>query len=137
MYNTTRIAIFFAVLVCLALPSRADDTPAGMVAFFSGAGCPSGWAVATAAQGRLIVGTTDGAHQGLTVADPMKDATPPTHTHVFKPAYISVPERPIAGISGCCNNTAARAGGLSTPEGTTTASDAALPFVQLTVCRKN
>ncbi|HXA15395.1 MAG TPA: hypothetical protein VN380_00265 [Thermoanaerobaculia bacterium] len=143
-------SVLFAFLVSLAVPAFAvdntppgdntpprDNTPPGMVSFFSGSGCPAGWGIAWAASGRLIVGTTDGPKRGSVVGDPMKDATPPTHTHTFKSASFTMQSRWIAGASACCNNSAAKTDTLWTPEGPTVASDGNLPYLQLTVCQKH
>jgi hypothetical protein len=114
-------------------PSTTDGTPPGMVAFFMATGCPAGWTVPTAAQGRLIVGVTTPSSVGLTLNDPMANQTPPTHTNDYS-VTLSMSSKSISA-STCCNNQGAAAKGY-TVKGTTAAATSNLPFMQLPVCQK-
>jgi len=138
------LSLLISFLVMAVGQIRADDdqTPNGMVAFFmtSGAGCPPGWAVATAAQGRLLLGVTDGDSVGASVGTPLAAQTAPLHVHSYQTA-VTLDEKKIAAIH-CCNNQGAKNGDYTVPDnapGTTNGGvgeTSNLPFIQLVACQK-
>jgi hypothetical protein len=142
------LAASFAFLVASALPFPAaaqDTSPSGMVAFFmsSGAGCPTGWTVATSAQGRLLVGVADTSAVGVVVDNPMLNQTDPQHDHGYYPS-VTLPVKKIAAIH-CCNKQGAQSGPYTLIKSVgpprvasvfTQASTSNLPFIQLVICQK-
>src|SRR5262245_46377364 len=80
-----------ALSACPAAAQPTDTSPSGMVAFFmaTAAACPSGWTVATMAQGRLIVGVTSGSAVGTQVGTALTSQSgtgttaAPTHQHSY------------------------------------------------------
>ena len=56
-----------------ATASGSGGTPAGMVAFFDAASCPSGWSEHAAARGRYVVGLNPGGALGGTGGSPLGD----------------------------------------------------------------
>src|SRR5262245_30685047 len=73
-----------------AAAQSTDTSPSGMVAFFmaTAAACPPGWTAATMAQGRLIVGVTNGSAVGTQVgtaltSQPGTGTAAPTHQHSY------------------------------------------------------
>jgi microcystin-dependent protein len=76
-----------------------DTTPSGLVGFFMGGVCPSGWSEITAARGRVIVGlpaggTNQGTH-GTALSNvgannvTLGVANLPPHTHTVDPAPVT------------------------------------------------
>ena len=136
------------VLVASALSSRAGsaapppkagttavDVPAGTVAFFATAACPSGWAPAKYAAGRLVVATTHGVNLRRQVGTALKNAEDRAHAHAFE-TKVSINFKEIAGAESCCNGRAAKAGTYTT-KGETGEASSGLPFVQLVICEKS
>ncbi|MFO0696085.1 MAG: hypothetical protein U0230_21155 [Polyangiales bacterium] len=111
-----------------------DGAPVGAVAFFaSGTACPNGWAPATAVEGRMIVGVTDGAAVGVNVGTPLADQENRTHTHAYTGTF-TITKKGIAALAGS-NTQGANAQAYSV-SGTTAASTSGLPFVQVLACVK-
>ena len=65
------------------IESRTGElVPAGTIAFFATAGCPTGWTAYGAANGRYVVAAPSGGTVGGTVgATPMTNLENRTHTH--------------------------------------------------------
>ncbi len=57
------------------------SVPSGMIAFFAGSACPSGWTEYTAARGRAIVGLVASGTAAGTVGTALTDKQDKTHTH--------------------------------------------------------
>lgn len=76
-----------------------DTTPAGLVGFFMGGTCPSGWSEVTAARGRVIVGLPSGGTNQGAYGTALSNLGPrsvtlgvsnlPAHTHDVDPAAVS------------------------------------------------
>ena len=134
------LAVWASVSGVRPSPAQFTDTsPSGMVAFFmsSGAQCPSGWTAATQAQGRLILGVTNGSTVGVTVGSPLASQTAPSHQHSYQ-AMVDIPSRSIAAWH-CCNNQGAQSGYRMVPDnppGSTGSAASHLPLIQLVVCQK-
>ena len=85
----------------MASARSEDGTPAGMLAFFGGkVGCPSGWAVATNAQGRAVVAVQYSQNVGVTVGNPMGNAAAESHIHSFKTS-VDLPYKSVSLASPC------------------------------------
>jgi len=101
------------------------------------AACPAGWTVATMAQGRLIVGVTNGSAVGTQVGTALTSQSgttaSPTHQHSYA-GSVSVSSRHISAAH-CCNNQGAQSGTYSL-SGSTDAATSNLPLMQLVVCQK-
>lgn len=132
------------VSLAVALGARSgaaasDTTPSGMVAFFMLSQCPTGWATATEAQGRLLLGVTNGNNIKVAVGTPLANATAPTHQHAYQTSVSVVYFDQWLGVGGYSDATHAAVGTYPVPDnppGATDASIANLPLVQLLVCRK-
>src|SRR5262249_26469289 len=111
--------------------SPDDDVPRGMVAYFTGAACPSGWQRADLASGRLIVAVTDPIAVGRTIRVPLGAAEDRTPTHGLAPT-MKLPSKSISGADG--GNNQGAASGDQAIHGDTAPATSGLPFVQLTVC---
>jgi|LNFM01.1.fsa_nt_gb hypothetical protein len=92
-----------------------------------------GWAPATVAQGRFVVGVTESAGVGRTVGNALTDRENRTHTHTFN-ATVNLPARAIAASNGG-NNQGARSGAYNIM-GATAAAASGLGYVQLRACVK-
>jgi hypothetical protein len=132
---------FWVVLGAAALLSvsaAGDPPPPGgvprhVLAMFNAATCPTGWAEATAARGRLMVGVDSGAFTNVPVGVPLGDREDRTHTHTFS-GTVTPTVKSISAASGG-NNSAAQSApsSWSTPGA---AAPSGLPFIQLLVCEK-
>lgn len=81
------LALAIGVASTAAAPALAQGLPQYMVAYMTGAGqtqCPDNWTEAAYAQGRLILGTTDGSEIQKLAGTPASDKQPPQHAHAFK-----------------------------------------------------
>ena len=115
----------------------AEEIPKGMVAFFSGTDCPSGWSAPDYPRGRLILGTTEAGWVGQTFGFPaLGDREDRQHTHDYI-GYTRISGKPICGACGGRNELGARAGGTRRVEGDTEPATTRLPFIQYLVCEKN
>jgi len=149
------LALAVGVASCVAAaPAVAQGLPQHMVAYMEGAGltqCPDNWTEAAYAQGRVILGTTDGSKIQKKAGTPATAGQVPQHDHEFKvTATVGSEERrlyPTAGVKRA-------AGGQVTSTGTTTvypptgssvaggrvagtgttAEKSELPFIQYLVC---
>ena len=129
------VAVAVGVASGAAAPAVAQGLPQHMVAYMTGAGqtqCPDNWTEAAYAQGRLILGTTDGSKIQKLAGTPAGDAQPPQHAHAFKvtgavDTIDGIPSAPTGG-----NQRAA--GGGATNTGTTQEARTSLPFIQFLVC---
>ena len=129
-----------ALLLCLTClsPLAAQEPPAappGMISFFALAECPTEWSKAEAATGRLVIGTVVADDVGKQVGEPLADREDRKHSHEYI-LTLAVPEKSIAAISGCCNGQGAKKGDYAV-DGATLVASTELPFIQLTVCRKD
>lgn len=67
-----------------------QKTPFGLIGFFDSKTCPSGWSVATALQGRYVVGVVDPEEVTTVVGDALKkreNRSTGEHTHAFVDRY--------------------------------------------------
>lgn len=110
----------------------ADEAPRGMVAFVEGSSCPTGWAPATIAIGRLLVGTDQMTAVGRVVGEPLAAEEDRAHDHTLTGATLSLPYKSISAADG--GNQAGAASGAQPVTGTVAAAPTGLPFVQLTAC---
>lgn len=85
--------------------STPSQGPAGMITFFVGrANCPQGWVTSADFGNNLLLGTTDPQQVRAN-----QIGAGSNHTHNIS-SSITLPERAIAGASGCCNAQGARSG---------------------------
>lgn len=108
------------------------SAPHGMVAFFDGASCPSGWHADTLGAGRLLVGTTDMNVIGRVVGTPLAPEEDRAHGHGVAAATIDLPYQSISAADG--SNSQGAASGTVPLTGTVSPATSGLPFVQLTAC---
>ena len=130
------LASAIGVVSGAAAPAPAQGLPQHMVAYMAAPGqtqCPDDWTEAAYAQGRLILGTTDGTKIQKLAGTPASDAEPPQHVHAFTVTGTVVSTSNAAVPSG---NTARAAGGEATSTGTTQGTPVALPFIQFLVCEQ-
>jgi hypothetical protein len=129
-----RFLLAFVVAAAFA-PTRvvpADEAPRAMVAFVNGPACPPGWAPATIAAGRLLVGTDEPTAIGHAVGEPFAAEEDRTHTHALDGATIDLPYKSISAADGSNNNGAAA--GAQQLTGTVASATSGLPYIQLTAC---
>jgi hypothetical protein len=110
----------------------ADDAPRGMVAFVDGPGCPTGWATATIAAGRLLVGTDQMTAVGRVVGEPLAAEEDRTHGHELTGATLALPYKSVSAGDG--GNNSGASSGAQPVTGTVAAAPSGLPFAQLTAC---
>jgi hypothetical protein len=129
-----RFLLAFVVATALAPATvvPADDAPRSMVAFVNGASCPPGWAPATIAAGRLLVGTDEATAIGHVVGEPFAALEDRMHTHALDGATIDLPYKSISAADGGNNNGAAA--GAQALTGTVEDATSGLPYIQLTAC---
>eukprot|EP00211_Chloroparvula_japonica_P005629 CAMPEP_0119137128 /NCGR_PEP_ID=MMETSP1310-20130426/22968_1 /TAXON_ID=464262 /ORGANISM="Genus nov. species nov., Strain RCC2339" /LENGTH=369 /DNA_ID=CAMNT_0007128187 /DNA_START=81 /DNA_END=1190 /DNA_ORIENTATION=+ len=125
------VASMGMVVVAISLLTGASGIPQGMTTFFSSAECPTGWSELPYAQGRLIVSTTDGTAQNITVGTPLSNLEDREHSHSIA-TTINLETKSISAI-GCCNPTGACHGDYDVT-GLTTTEASSIPFVQFTLC---
>ena len=106
--------------------------PRGMVAFTTGAGCPSGWAPAAVAAGRLLVGTDQLDVVGRTVGEPLAAEEDRVHGHGAGAATLALPYKSISAADG--GNQQGAGAGAQPLTATVDGATSGLPFVQLTAC---
>jgi hypothetical protein len=139
------------VLPATPTPATGGSLPSGMIALFNAA-CPLGWSEVTALRGRVAVGVPLGGTLAGTVGTALTDLQDPTHTHTYTqvPNHVHVQSLPT-GQTGAQNSgtrdtsttgsgadalsTANPTGGVAT--GTTNATSATMPYVQLRYCSKD
>jgi hypothetical protein len=115
----------------------ASALPKGMQMFFEAASCPTGWAPATAASGRLVVGLPSGATAnasfgGSALAPSAQGVMPTTHTHGGQ-ATLTTSSHGIALAGGGAAGGFA-ANGTTTAAVDTGAADTGLPLLALLSC---
>lgn len=110
----------------------ADDVPRGMVAFVDGGACPAGWAPATIAAGRLLVGTDVAGAVGHVVGTPLAALEDRGHGHPMTGANLALPYKSISAADGSNQNGASA--GAQPLTGTVASAASGLPFAQLTAC---
>jgi hypothetical protein len=121
------------------LPARAagqaadDGVPTGMVAFFTGTSCPTGWSAADYTNGRLVVGVNFAERVGKTVGNALADKEDRAHNHPFT-IQLNPSVHSVSGSDGG-NNQGAAAQTYSVSDATAPATSG-LPFIQLLVCEK-
>jgi hypothetical protein len=132
-----------AVLGAPTTSALAQGLPQHMVAYMAGTSqtkCPNNWTEAAYAQGRLILGTTDGSKVGMTAGTPAGNAQPPRHVHAFT-VTGTVSSQSNPAIPGGAS--ARAAGGEVNSSGTTqewpplppnSGFQGPLPFIQFLVC---
>lgn len=135
LVSARALALVLAVFaVFAAADASADDpVPAGAVAFFSTASCPSGWAPFEDGAGRLILATSDGSKVLVKVGRPLANMEDRTHKHAYT-TQVDVDDKSISA-SHCCNNKAAEAKKYDV-KGNTGEATTGLPFIQLVICEK-
>jgi hypothetical protein len=127
------------VIGCALLGGRAagdaadDGAPRGMVAFFGGGPCPTGWVAADYAQGRLVVAVTAASAAGVQVGASLGDREDRAHAHSFV-GNLPLMSKSVSGADGG-NNSAAQAQSYAWSNANVSATSG-LPFVQLAVCEK-
>jgi hypothetical protein len=113
-------------------PGARDPLPTGAISFFLATNCPTGWASYDAAAGRTIVPQT--SDPMVTAGDPLAVNEQRVHHHGAQ-IGVDLSSTSFAGIAGAANTGVASAGHVSGAI-TTDDGDAALPYVQLLVCKK-
>ena len=119
-----------------AAPAWAQGLPQHIVAYMTGAGqtqCPDNWTEAAYAQGRVILGTTNGAEVQNLAGTPAGDAQLPQHVHAFKVSGTAATEQNSTLPSGSIPRAG---GGEAVSTGTTQDASVALPFIQFLVCEQ-
>ncbi len=96
-----------------------DTTPSGLVGFFTGGTCPSGWSEVTAARGRVIVGLPSGGTNQGAYGTALSNLGPrsvtlsisnlPPHTHDVNPAPFAA----TTGTDGAHTHTMLGGGGAA------------------------
>lgn len=128
-----------AVLSSRVRRAAADETPddgvpRGAIAYFAtGASCPTGWAAATAVNGRFVVGVTDAMAVGRAIGAPLSNREERAHTHGYS-AMVTLAPRSIAGANGSNNQGAASS--TYTVAGNTAPATTNMGFIQLRACVK-
>lgn len=135
MTGVLAIAFALTALAVPVAPAAADGSPTGMVAFFNGSACPSGWSTASYATGRLVVAINQGKEVKAQVGKQLQDREDREHDHGYS-TTIDLSHKSISAISGCCNNQGAKDTDSNTASGTTNKSASGLPFTQLVICEK-
>jgi hypothetical protein len=129
-----------AVLWAPATSALAQGLPQHMVTYMTGPGqteCPNNWTEAAYAQGRLILGTTDGSKIQITAGTPATDAQPPQHVHAFTvTGSIAAGSNSSLPTSGRGVDIPRAAGGEVNSSGTTQGTSLPLPFIQFLVCEQ-
>jgi hypothetical protein len=124
------------ILWAAATPALAQGVPQHMVAYMTQPGqtkCPNNWTEAAYAQGRLILGTTDGSKVQMAAGTPASDAQPPQHVHAFT---VTGTVRSESNSSIPTGASARAAGGEVNSSGTTQEASPPLPFIQFLVCEQ-
>ncbi len=131
---------FLALALCagagataFADPPSGDGAPAGMVTFFNGAGCPSGWTAASVAEGRLVLGVTSGVYVGVQVGKKLAPVEDRAHAHTYS-ASITLAVKSVSAAGG--PNDSAAAAQAYPIAGATGAAATGLPFIQLRACER-
>ena len=124
----------FAVVAAPAELGEGTDAPAGMVAFFIGDACPSGWQPDAVGAGRLMIATDDVTVVGRTVGTPLAPEEDRTHGHAIDVTTVDLPYQSISAADG--GNAQGAASGARPLAGEVAAAPSGLPFVQLTTCVK-
>ena len=123
-----------ALLTASATPEEpgAPAAPRGMVTFFDGAPCPTGWQPDSIGAGRILVGTSDPDVIGRVVGTPLAPEEDRAHDHGLTGATIDLAYKSISAADG--SNGAGAAAGAAPVTGTVAPATSGLPFVQLTAC---
>ena len=129
---------YVQLLVC-----RKTDTarvgaalPRGMLVNFASERCPSGFSRPDAPQGHLPVGLPMGGLQGARFgASPPASPEERPHQHDVMPSLVTTPHG-IALASGCCGSGYAREGTYRATV-RTSATESAMPSIQLLMCQKD
>jgi hypothetical protein len=128
------------VLWVAATSALAQGLPQHIVTYMTGPGqteCPNNWTEAAYAQGRLILGTTDGSKVQTLAGTPASDAQPPQHVHAFTvTGTIAAGSNSSLPTSGRGVDIPRAAGGEVTSSGTTQGTTLPLPFIQFLVCEQ-
>lgn len=129
-----RFLLAFVAATALAPASvvPVDEAPRGMVAFVNGPSCPPGWAPATIAAGRLLVGTDETTAIGHVIGEPFAALEDRMHTHALDGATIDLPYKSISAADG--SNANGAAAGAQQLTGTVDDATSGLPYIQLTAC---
>ncbi len=114
-------------------PPSGDGAPAGMVTFFNGTQCPSGWTAASYAEGRLVLGVASGVYVGVQVGAPLRAGEDRAHAHAYS-AMITRAVKSVAAAGG--GNGSAAAAQTYVVAGSTDAAPTGLPFIQLRACER-
>ncbi|MGO4726952.1 MULTISPECIES: hypothetical protein [unclassified Inquilinus] len=122
-----------------AQSSTTNNTPAGMVAYYTAPGnpttldCPADWTQYQDGQGRLILGTTVAGEVGTksNAAQPTADGQVPTHQHPFTATWNLNKQKSVGG-SGQYKPFASSGG--QSGGGTSGWGDSGYGFIQFLVC---
>lgn len=133
------LTLFAMVVVGAPVPVQAQDPyPQQAIAFFNTTQCPGGWTptgnLADAMNGRFIVPLMPNGTTQETVETALKSGEDRTHTHSFSSSIV-LDDTYIDGVDGCCNDDPTSRGPFAF-RGTTAASSAHVPYVQLLACIK-
>lgn len=116
---------------------KANGVPKNLIAFYTSATVPSGWAEYTAARGRYIVGVPSGGTIAGTIGSAMTDLQDLTHTHTG-PSHthtINTSNGTIGGDAGFSTASATGTGGTATTG--TAATSTIAPHIQLFSLKKS
>jgi hypothetical protein len=134
---------YIQLLLCRAQSAAApppaalvDDSAlaSGALGWFETPDCPAGWSPTPDHPGRLSAGLAAGAAPA-SVGAPLAPGESRTHSHAFSGSF-TLPERQVALLAGCCNNSPGGKGTYSY-SGTTDAAASGLPYLTLTACARD
>jgi hypothetical protein len=128
--------------------SAGASFPAGLVAFFNLASCPSGWSELTAARGLYIVGLPSGGTLGAAVGTALTNQenrpvgqhthtiTDPGHSHTYSKYIVaSTYSGSSQATPGSNAQTSVSTTGITiNPAGSVAGTNA--PYIQLLICQK-
>lgn len=133
---TVGVVLGGVLWVSSATSALAQGLPQHLVTYMTGPGqteCPTNWREAAYAQGRLILGTTDGSKIQKLAGTPASDAQAPQHAHAFT-VTGTIAATSNSSIPG--GSTPRAAGGEVNSSGTTQEAFPPLPFIQFLVCEQ-
>ena len=127
--------------------SAAVAATPGQIAAFE-TSCPSGWTEYTAARGRVIVGMPLSGTSGGTVGTALTNLQNPTHTHTYTDVIAHTHDiyydcsnpgsyHTLSNALRCEGVTSGAALSTGIATGTTAATSATMPYIQLLWCKKD
>ncbi len=114
--------------------SPPGPAPLGLVAFYDAttSQCPTGWSRDTAADGRLLLSTTNAGLVGATKGVAFNPQEERMHTHTYT-VQLNLGSHGLTATSG--SFTQAAAGGTATSTGVTGFGFSNLPYMELVACK--